>query len=739
MQPVSKDVKKILEKYGGKLEGQAGKSMMDEPSEREVFTKEYETFRQESLLLSNSLYERLCNFAVSIIQVDPPKEERAKLEEAIRTTHLNITPSAAYSLATLAMIFLIILGVFWGAIVMLLSSAEGIPTSAIITVLIFVIAGAIIVKPLGKYPVHLADMHRLRASNQMVMCILYIVMYMRHTSNLEHAVKFAGEHISAPLSLDLRKVVWDVETSRFATIKESLDFYLENWKAYNLDFVESFHLIEASILEGNNQRRLELLEKSLEVMLEGTYENMLHYAQNIKSPITTLHMLGVILPVLGLIILPLMGSFLGVKWYQLAIIYNIILPIGVYFIGFSIMSKRPVGYSEGNILEDNPRFASMRKINFLGAEIEPKSYAIFLAVIFLLIGFFPVIYHALGYEDIPISVAGYENFGSLMGYQVSEDAEGNVTEAGPFGIGAALFSLIITFGIAYSLSAYYKARSRKLIAIREESKKLEHEFQGALFQLGNRIGGGFPIEMSFGDVSRNLQGTPTGNFLQIVDTNIRMLGLSVTDAIFDEKVGAINQYPSSLIESSMKIMVETSQKGPSVVSKALISISTYLDRINKVNERLKDLLSETVGSMKAQISFLSPVISGIVVGIGTMITSIVGSLGPALQQATASPDESAGSFGALGQFSELFPVDKLIPPFYFQIVVGLYLIEVVFILTILANGIDSGIDKIKEDDALSRNLYKSAVFYIILAGLTMIVFNFLAVTISSRAAGAGGI
>ncbi len=629
------------------------------------------------------------------------------------------------------------LGIFLGAISYLIFGSV-----SIVTVLIFVIGGIIALKPIAKYPIHIADMHRLRASNQMVMCILYIVMYMRHTSNLEHAVKFAGEHIDAPLSLDLRKIVWDVETNRFSTIKESIDYYLENWKAYNLDFVESFHLIGSSVQEGNNQRRIELLEKALEVMLEGTYENMLHYAQNIKSPITTLHMLGVILPVLGLIILPLMGSFLGVKWYQLAIIYNVFLPIGVYFIGFKIMSQRPVGYSEGNILEDNPRFASMRKVNFLGLEIEPKSYAIFLAVIFLLIGFFPVIYHAFGYEDIVFSFGNYENFGSLMGYQVSQDAEGNTIESGPFGIGAALFSLIVTFGLAYALSSYYKAKSRKLIGIMEETKKLEKEFQGALFQLGNRIGGGFPTEMSFGDVANNMQGTPTGNFLRIVDTNIRMLGLSVTDAIFDEKVGAINQYPSSLIESSMKIMAETSQKGPSVVSKALISISTYLDRINKVNERLKDLLAETVGSMRAQISFLSPVISGIVVGIGTMITSIIGSLGPALQQATASPDgasSTASQFGAMGQFTELFPIDKLIPPFYFQMVVGLYLIEVVFILTILANGIDSGVNKLKEEDSLARNLYKSAIFYIILAGLTMIVFNFLAVTISSRAVSGGGL
>ena len=77
---------------------------------------------------------------------------------------------------------------------------------------------------------------RLKASNQMVLCILYIVMYMRHTSNLEHAVKFASDHVGNPLALDLKKVFWDIETGKYSNIKESLDSYLAKWRLYNLEF-----------------------------------------------------------------------------------------------------------------------------------------------------------------------------------------------------------------------------------------------------------------------------------------------------------------------------------------------------------------------------------------------------------------------------------------------------------------------------------------------------------------------
>jgi hypothetical protein len=306
---------------------------------------------------------------------------------------------------------------------------------------------------------------------------------------------------------------------------------------------------------------------------------------------------------------------------------------------------------------------------------------------------------------------------------------------GPFGIGASLLSLLITLGFAVGIGMYYKIRSTKIIKIRDDTKKLEQEFQGALFQLGNRLGGGIPTEMAFSSVAENMHGTATGNFFAIVDNNIRRGGMSVRNAIFDEKVGAINEYPSSLIDSSMRVLVETSNKGPNVVSKAMINISNYLDRINKVNERLKDLLSETVGSMKAQVSFLSPIISGIVVGIGSMITSIIGGL-PAVLASQGMEGDTAAIGGGLGGLGEMFKVADLMPPYYLQIVVGLYLVEVVYILTIIGNGIENGVDKLNEEYSLGKNLYKSTIFYIVVAGITMLVFNVLAASIAVKAAAA---
>src|SRR3989338_430918 len=118
--------------------------------------------------------------------------------------------------------------------------------------------------------------------------------------------------------------------------------------------VTSFHLIESSLYEPTESRRLDLLDKALNVILEGTYEKMLDFAQTLKNPITMLHMLGVILPILGLVIFPLVGSFLGglVKWYHIALLYNLILPVLVFAYGYSMLIKRPTGYGESQLSKE---------------------------------------------------------------------------------------------------------------------------------------------------------------------------------------------------------------------------------------------------------------------------------------------------------------------------------------------------------------------------------------------------
>ena len=302
---------------------------------------------------------------------------------------------------------------------------------------------------------------------------------------------------------------------------------------------------------------------------------------------------------------------------------------------------------------------------------------------------------------------------------------------GPYGFGALLLSFFIPLSLALSIGMYYSIRTRKLINIREATKKLEKEFAGALFQFGNRVGDGIPVEVAFGKVAESMKGSQSGTFFARVSRNIGEMGMGVEDAIFDKKAGAILLYPSSLIESSMKILVESSRKGPKVVAKSLISISSYIEKIHSVNERLRDLLSEIISSMKGQISFLTPIIAGIVVGLASMIVNIIARLG----EQFAKIDTGEIAQFNVAAIAGLFKIEDIIPSYFFQIVVGVYLVEVAILLTRLYNAVENGSDKLNEKYLIGKNLYRSTGLYVIIAAVITIIFSLLARGILSGVSG----
>ena len=109
----------------------------------------------------------------------------------------------------------------------------------------------------------------------------------------------------------------------------------------------------------------------------------------------------------------------------------------------------------------------------------------------------------------------------------------------------------------------------------------------------------------------------------MVEKNILKLGMGLEEAVFNQKVGAIASFPSKVIESSMKVLIESIKKGPRIAAQALLSMSRYMKEIHRVEERLKDLMSDVISSMKSQIKFLTPAIAGIVIGITSMVSTIL--------------------------------------------------------------------------------------------------------------------
>ncbi len=721
MPEISKEeVAGIMDKYQKQLNSQLGDAqpIQQQPEEEKdevvkpVSSREYVQFKNEYMPATLSIYEKLCNYFEKLLKLPPNPKKKAMLEDGIKVCHLNITPTGANTFALMAPF---LFGFFAAAISYILMDGS------MFFPMFFVILAAAMIRPLGNIPMMAAAKKRMEAGSQMVLSVFYVVTYMRHTSNLELAIEFAGEHLAPPLSVDFKKIVWDVETQKYESIKESLDSYLQTWKGHNDDFIEAFHLIESSLFEGDEERRIAMLDKSLSVILDGTYEKMLHYAQGLKGPMTTLNMLGVILPVLGLVILPLVVSFMeGVSWMHISALYNVALPLSIFFLGRKILATRPSGHGQVDISKHPGLKKYANKIVKIGGKeivIPPVIISVLIGAVLMLIGLLPVILHIVAPTfDLPLT----DKFQLLDYHCPQKMVKCTLAEQiGPYGLGATMLSLFIVVAIGVPIGLYYRHKSANVMEIRNQSRQLEQEFASALFQLGNRLGDGLPAEMAFGKVAESMRGSVSGGFFELATQNITRLGMSVEQAIFDPQHGALVQYPSSLIESSMKVLTESSKKGPKVAAQALINISSYIKQMHKVEERLTDLLGETIGSMKAQIKFLTPVITSIVIGITSMVSTILGKLSRQMKEIGKDTKGSAAG-GMMGLFGDG------VPTYFFQAVVGVYVVQIIYILTVTANGIENGNDKLNERSELGKNMFRSTLTYCILASIIILMFNLIA-------------
>ncbi|MCK5043891.1 hypothetical protein KAR52_02730 [Candidatus Pacearchaeota archaeon] len=701
------DVKDILKKYSSKIEGQVGSA-----KKTVSYSREYAKFKQE-MTPELTRYERWCKTLGSAIKLNISQKDEQRIKRDLEISNLDLEPSQAMTLSVMSFAGVFVLGLLISVAIALIKGSFG--EFPFLFFFLMIILSLFLFYFVNSYPKRLANKWRLKASSQMVPAILYIVVYMRHTPNLERAIVFASEHLQYPLALDFKKVFYNVEVGKFSTIKESLDNYLETWRDYSVEFIEAFHLIESSLFEPDNARRIATLEKSLQVILDGVYNKMLKFTHNVRSPLTNVYMLAVMLPVLGIALLPLASAMVGdmLRWTHVVILYNLIIPFMAFFMMDKIMVLRPGGYGETKLLERNPLYHKYKSNKYYY-----KAFLMYLP--FFIIGFLPLIFQftpmpeLLGLEkDYTFAQLGLGFFGDIKFFDFKEFGGGYV---GPFGIGALMLSLFIPLGAALFFSTVFKNKTKDLIKERENTKQLENEFNNSLFQLGNRMGNGVPSELVFGQVAESSKGLKTEDFFKRVNYNIRQMGMGVEKAIFDTKRGAISRYPSDLIATSMKILIESAKKGLKIAAISLMSISEYVKNIKKITNRLKDLLAEIISGMKSNMTFLTPLLSGIVVGLAAMITSILNKL----NISQLSGEGGVAGIGGLGNILEIFDVMKMIPPYYLQIAIGIYLIQIIFILTGTLVTIDSGEDKLEKTNKIGKNLKKGVVLYFIVSLLTVL-------------------
>ncbi len=641
-----------------------------------IISREYEKFlREEQLAKKLTFYERACQISEKILPISPFKGIATKYVESITFSHLKITPRGAFSLSLLGT-----LSIFFISLVALVILNSFTFSSIILSFILALIALYFLIS----YPNHYATIFRINASSEMVLATIYMSISMHISPNLENAIKFASRNLKGALSVDLRELLWAVYTRKYDKIEDALDSFIEKWKRDSKEFSESLYLIKNSGAE-SQEKRERFLDEAVSVMLDGTKERMRLYSRQLKEPVTILNALGILLPIIGLVFFPIISLFLPelIQPVFLALGYDFFLPLLVFLFMKSYLEKRPYSLHQPD-LSKHPEFPVVK--------FYEKPYTIPLIV------------------SLPFIIFGLINI---------------IGEKGLFSFGLLAYSMLITLGLFLGIMTYGYMSVKRKLKIRKEISDIENEFAEALFQLGSMILRGTPLETALRRIKGDIKSLKISQFFDKILYNIETFGLTFENAVFDKRYGAINYYPSSIVESAMHVIVETSKKGTQSASKSMMIISKYLKDMHEVNEDLKSMLDEVTSTMSIQSIILAPLSAGIVVTMAAIMTRLLISLGDALTSVYSSVGSALGPAGDVGTgvISSIVNLSAIIPIHGFQLIVGIYLVETVTIIGITLSTITNGEESLLKRLTVSKVLLYSSIVYFITLLFTYFLFT----------------
>ncbi len=675
-----------------------------------LVSADYKTYRKdEKLKRESTFFEKMCFLSGKLIQLKFGKKMQDNLEKNIRVGRLSIKPEEVGAL------LLVSLGLM--ALILLPLSLFYFDGSMRFGIWIFPVAWSYYVLT---YPAFRAQVIKIQAADESLKVVLYMAMYLELNPNLENAVKFAAEHIEGPLENDLSKMLWDLEFGVYTDVRQALGNYMQLWLDWNVEFVKSLELLIDSLSRSGEDRK-KLLDKSLTYILDNSYANMRDYSRALENPIKMIQAMGILLPLMGLIMLPMVSIFLSGE-NQIAdpmfigVGYTIMLPMILFFLMRRILLKRPGAFafpSLKNARNLPPDSVFPIKLGKKYIYLHLKTTAILVALIFMIPGLVQLYDYDQHVKYIDkICHSEKMCFKGQWAMFMEEQYDPKYV------FNNMLQVMTIIWGIALGIIIFCYGRSAKKQKLRQEITEIERDMFIGLTELENSLSRGTPIERSvyhvLGEYERmRMKESPLFRFFMDILNNMQKIGDTFTNAVFDKNHGSVLKYPSILLRNVMKMIVDAIPRGSEVITQNISIITRYIVNTRKVEELIKDLLEQVASAMKVMASFIAPLISAVCVAMAALIVQMLQKISKKLEEL----DDNIGTGeGGMSETLNMVNMKNVMPPTILLLIVGIYLIELVVLLSYFANGIEHGFDQINRDMLTVKNM---AIAMLLFSGLVL--------------------
>lgn len=653
--------------------------------------------------IGKNIYEQFCTFSYNLLRFKFSEEYVERERRVVEFCNLDIPPtsnvSAAFLFFFLSLVFLIFLSFILGF--------SFFPYLFVI----FSFSSFFIYY----FPYLLMRYIRIVSSSEMTLCITYMIISLSRVPNLENAIIFAYKNLRGPLKKDFERIVADFNLRRIYTMEEGLKRVINKWSTEAREFSEALKLL----LEYAKYpyRGEKILEEAVRLTVDGSYNKMMKYARDLKLPTTAILVLGIILPVIGLTLIPLLTIFIPelLSIPMVFFVYNFFLPLILFSLILMLVEGRPMTVS-----------TITTGFNPLLISLKGKKLNLFL---FTLLTILPIsIYLLIGItNDVNNYIicsqwakTGFESSKKPDIEITMEECKFYLTDLIYQSIKPSLLLSIFVLAVFFPLYLRNKRNVREI----EKVRKVEASLGTLLFQLAHKTSSGIPLEEAIFSLEERSQTPEVEKMIKELKRSLSISG-NIREALLGEQ-GVIKKYNSTIISSVFEIIVDISSKGSLYLSQALLTFSKYLQNLSNLQEKIEDLISDNISTLKFMSYFLTPIVGGVSVSLGLIILAILGNLSISLEQ--LMPKESGLPSIGLPMIN-LWSASS-VPPSLFHLAIGIYILELCIISSFFIVGLENGFETTYFIENLGKItliafllfIVVSFVIYVFLSGLVISLF-----------------
>ncbi len=517
-------------------------------------------------------------------------------------------------------------------------------------------------------------------SEEMLRSVMKLATLISINTSMEYAFTQTAQDLRGTLKLQFNDIITKIRHKKHSTLGEAMSEYILLWNETNPDFVKSLKLLQTAEISPEEEKK-QIIKEVVETIILSYHNSGKRFAESLASKSKSLVAVGVLLPIISLMILPLASIFMPgvVSTAFVAFLYNIVFP--------SVLLVMALDFSVERIQVDTIHLDESPKY-------KPISWDVYLVtVVIALIMAIPTFFHISGI-----------------------DLSTPETAAREYAVSSILMMGAAPLGIVVAIWLFTKAYLKQYEEMWNDVNEVEQDFPYLLQIFSTYLNLNQSVESIVPEVINDYEthGFKDHSIVRIFkEIKMRLHTSKQTiDQIFTKELPKI--CPSGKVSQSLKHIVSftnVSQKSAAYASKMVReqTLSIY-----KLDDYIRSLLSETVGLISITVSFLAPLLSAVAV---IMSLAIVMSLSFITDQL----ETISSSMGAKVNNLELVDIQAIIPPTIIELIVSIYLIEMVIVLSLYLTNIKIGNDRYQFVKTLNSNIMLGFLIFatILIVGFIM--------------------